>query len=98
MVSLEALKKLLISMKIEQPSAQIKVRVSDRPWSDNFLSIGVLCEVGFDGGQTYAILFNDLKEKKTVLLKDIADITSFELDTNFKSYKPNCQYKVSKQA
>jgi hypothetical protein len=97
-ISLDAFKKLLVSMKVEQPAAQIRVSVSHRPWTDNFLSIGLLCEIGFDGGHTYAVLFNDPKERKTMLLKDIADITAFELDSRFKSYQPNCQYQVSKEA
>ena len=97
-ISLEAFKNLIVSLKVEQPSVQIKISVSHRPWTDNFLSVGLLCEIGLDGGHTYAVLFNDLREKKTVLLKDIADITAFELDSRFKSYQPNCQYQVSKEA
>lgn len=95
-ISLETLKKLLLSLKTEQPSTQIRVNVSHRQWTDNFLSIGMICETDSEGKRSYAILFNDIKEKRTVLLKDIADITAFELDSSFESYKSNCEYRIMK--
>jgi hypothetical protein len=96
MISFEALKQLLIALKHEQPETLIRFRLSDRPWTENFLSVGILSQIQNDGSHSYAALFNDLKDKKTVLVKDIAQISEFELNASYEAFRPYRSYEVAR--
>ena len=92
-IPLAEFKKLLYEIKSQQPDIQIRYRLLGNPWNPNYVNISVIKDLKtFEN--TKEVMFFDRMEKSQILIKDIANIIQFEIDSPFGEYQAHVHYSV----
>lgn len=86
-VSVDDLKKIVLSIAERKHKISIRFRTVGQLWYPNFLRI-----LKVEDGKR--ILFHDEKRKFFISLRDLTAITQFELDGRFNGLEPNFHYQV----
>jgi hypothetical protein len=90
MVSVNELKRLILSIHENQLQVCIRYRTIGQLWHPNFLRIIKITE-------SSAVLFHDAIRKRLILLSDLSSIIQFELDGRLNTFEPNFHYLVSNE-
>ncbi|MFZ6010450.1 MAG: hypothetical protein ACOYXT_08865 [Bacteroidota bacterium] len=92
-ISVSEFKKLLFDLRNARPDIQIRFRFAGQNWYPHFVTVSILTELSnFESARE--VVFIDYVERKPLIVKNLANIMQFEIESPFGVFRPFIHYTL----